>query len=183
MHTRFLFFAGERLSYIGQPDWGIGQVLEDAAEPIVEVFFEYLGRTTIDTGQDSVARVETGSERHPILDLLAVEDLNWKRARHNIYIVLLDKAAFDHWRFREANRHYSGGKPCIYVGMTGLTPEARLRNHKKGHKSNYYVKRHGVRLLSGLYESFNPMPYKLAQVVEAEIAERLRSQGYAVWQH
>jgi hypothetical protein len=97
--------------------------------------------------------------------------------------VLLENTVLKHWRFREANRHYPGRKPCIYVGMTGLKPESRFRNHKRGHKSNYYVRKYGVRLLPDLYESFNPMPYKLAQVVEAELAEGLRSWGFAVWQH
>ena len=183
MNTLPLYYAGERISCTERPSWGIGQVLDNSSEPIIEVFFEYFGRCEIDTTRLSVVPVETGKEEHPVLDLLLVEDLSWKGAHHNIYIVLLDNAVLENWRFRKANRHYRGGKPCLYVGMTGLKPEMRFRNHKRGHKSNFYVRRYGVRLLTDLCRGFNPMPYKLAQVVEAEMAEKLRSRGFAVWQH
>ena len=46
--------------------------------------------------------------------------------------------------------------PPVYVGMTGLTPEARLANHKKGHKASRIVRKHGVRLLPALYTHLNP---------------------------
>ena len=183
MEAKPLYYAGERLRRLDRPEWGIGQVLENSDDPLIETFFEYHGRSQIDIRKADTVSVETGEERHPILDLLLVEDLNWKGVHHSIYVVLLDEAVLENWRFRQANRHYTGGKPCLYVGMTGLKPERRFRNHKRGHKANYYVRNYGVRLVSELYQNFNPMPYKLAQVVEVEVAEKLRSQGFAVWQH
>jgi len=41
--------------------------------------------------------------------------------------------------------------PCLYVGMTGLTPEERFANHKAGTKAAAVVKRYGLRLLPELY--------------------------------
>ncbi|HEY0455224.1 MAG TPA: hypothetical protein VGE41_02550, partial [Verrucomicrobiae bacterium] len=71
-------------------------------------------------------------------------------------------------------------KPCIYVGMTGLQPEERFANHKKGLKAARIVQRYGVRLLPEMYECFNPMPYEAAAKMEQELAEDLRRQGYTV---
>jgi len=179
---QILFYAGERLRCPGQAAWGIGQVLEDTAETNVNVFFEQFGRKVIDVERVAISRVDTGRQAHPILDLL-LEDLNWKKAHHSIYVVLLEKAVLNHQKFREANRQYQPGKACVYVGMTGLDPARRFENHKKGYKSNYYVQRYGIRLLDRIVESFNPMPYRLAQAMEEETAKRLRELGHAVWQH
>jgi hypothetical protein len=66
--------------------------------------------------------------------------------------------------------------------MTGLTPEERFRNHKRGHKANSYVQRYGIKLLPHLFERYNPMTYEEASVREELLAERLRKQGFAVWQ-
>jgi hypothetical protein len=182
MTASFLFYAGERLKRVDKTDWGVGQVLVDSEYSEVDVFFEYFGKVAIDTHQIPVSRVESSRYAHPVLDVL-LEDLNWKRAHHNVYVVLLDRSVLNHRKFQEANRHYRGSKPCVYVGMTGLKPEARLRNHKRGHKSNLYVHKYGIRLLYHHFRNFNPMPYKLADIVEKELASRLRDLDYGVWQH
>ena len=182
MKAKQLFYAGERLRCIDRSEWGLGQVLEDTTEAVVDVFFEYLGRKAIDSDRVKLSRVETGRQSHPILDVL-LKDLNWRRAHHNVYVVLLDKASLNHKSFREANPYYACRHPCIYVGLTGLDPEARFLNHKRGYKSNFYVEKYGICLLQSLYRSFNPMPYRLAQVVETHLANRFRSIGYGVWQH
>ena len=36
-------------------------------------------------------------------------------------------------------------KLCVYVGMTGLTPEERFTNHKAGVKCSTFVRRYGLR--------------------------------------
>jgi len=38
-------------------------------------------------------------------------------------------------------------------------------------------------LLPEMYEYLNPMPYKAAAEMEAELAEELRAAGHGVWQH
>ncbi len=64
--------------------------------------------------------------------------------------------------------------------MTGLTPEERFQNHKKGIKASHWVKHYGLRLLPELYECFNPMPFEAAAQMEQELAADLKAQGYTV---
>lgn len=71
-------------------------------------------------------------------------------------------------------------KPCLYVGMTGLTPEERFANHKQGIKASSFVKRHGQRLLPEFYTHLNPMPYEAAAQMEKDLTEDLRREGYTV---
>ena len=101
---------------------------------------------------------------------------------HNVYVVELDPAVLNLARFRKANPDRDVLKPCIYVGMTGLTPEERFAKHKAGIRANAYVQRFGVRLLPRLYAYANPMPYEAAREMEVELAIALRAEGYAVWQ-
>ena len=73
------------------------------------------------------------------------------------------------------------GKAGYYVGMTGLTPEQRFENHKKGLKAAGVVRRFGERLVPRLYAHLNPMPYAKAQEMEVILAESLRKRGYDVY--
>ena len=104
------------------------------------------------------------------------------RHRHNVYVVELDPAVLDIARFRNANPNRDILKPCVYVGMTGLTPEERFQKHKAGIRANSYVQRFGLRLLPKLYAYANPMPYEAARDMEVELAIALQEEGYAVWQ-
>ena len=54
-------------------------------------------------------------------------------------------------------------------------------NHKRGHRSSWFPKEFGIRLLPDLFQKFNPMPYKLATLIEPEYSEWIRSRGFAVW--
>lgn len=99
---------------------------------------------------------------------------------HNVYVVLLDPAAGRLRAVRAANPERDPGKPCVYVGMTGLTPEERLANHREGLKAAAVVKRYGVRLLPELYEHLNPMPFGAAVQMEQDLAADLRRAGYTV---
>ena len=105
-----------------------------------------------------------------------------KQVRYNIYVIELDKAVLEKKKFLEANPQYDGKKPCVYVGMTGRTPEERFDQHKSGYKSSNYAKKYGIRLKSRLFASHNPMTYEDACDMEKEKARRLRKRGYAVWQ-
>ena len=88
----------------------------------------------------------------------------------------------DEARFRKANTGYVEGKPCVYVGMTGLDPDVRFDKHKAGLQSNRFVHRYGLRLLPHLYAALNPMRYDEARTMEVEVAIDLREGGYGVWQ-
>lgn len=99
---------------------------------------------------------------------------------HNVYVVVLDPAAGRLRAVRAANPKRDPKKPCVYVGMTGLTPEERFANHKAGIKDASLVKRYGIRLLSELYAHLNPMPFEAAAQMEMDLAEDLRRAGYTV---
>ncbi|MDB5815571.1 MAG: hypothetical protein JWN23_2688 [Rhodocyclales bacterium] len=101
---------------------------------------------------------------------------------HNVYVVELSRKVLDESRFVKSNPHYDGSKPCVYVGMSGLSPDERFDKHKAGIKANRFVREYGVRLLPEIYECFNPMPYAAACEMEVELAIALREAGYAVWQ-
>ena len=99
---------------------------------------------------------------------------------HNVYVVLLDPAAGRIRSVRAANPERDPGKPCVYVGMTGLTPEERFANHKRGVKAASVVKRFGLRLMPELFAHLNPMPFEAATQMERDLAEDLRRAGYTV---
>jgi hypothetical protein len=65
--------------------------------------------------------------------------------------------------------------------MTGLTPEQRFENHKRGIKASSVVRRFGERLVPKLYAHLNPMTYEDALQMEAQLAEELRGAGYQVF--
>jgi predicted GIY-YIG superfamily endonuclease len=73
------------------------------------------------------------------------------------------------------------GRAGYYVGMTGLTPEQRFENHKKGYKSASVVQRCGERLVPRLYQHLNPMSYARALAMEGALADSLRKRGYRVY--
>jgi hypothetical protein len=105
-----------------------------------------------------------------------------RRPRYHVYVVELASSVLEEPRFMKANPGYKPGKPCVYVGMTGLDPDVRFDKHKAGIQANRYVQRFGLRLLPDIYEAYNPMTYDDARAMEVELAIDLRSGGYGVWQ-
>ncbi len=103
-----------------------------------------------------------------------------RKHHHNVYVVLLDPAVGRIRRIRRENPNREVRKPCVYVGMTGLTPEERFANHKQGIKAAWAVTRYGIRLLPELFAHLNPMPYEAAVQMEMDLAEDLRMAGYTV---
>jgi hypothetical protein len=87
---------------------------------------------------------------------------------HHVYVVYL----------RDPN---GDGRAGYYVGMTGLSPEQRFDNHKRGFKAARVVTRCGERLVPRLYAHLNPMPYKKAVEMEVALADSLRKRGYTVF--
>ena len=84
------------------------------------------------------------------------------RRHHSVYVVYLRNPRGD-------------GRAGYYVGMTGLTPEARFANHKAGIKAARVVTRFGERLVPKLYAHLNPMSYDAAARMERELADDLRA--------
>lgn len=104
------------------------------------------------------------------------------RYHHNVYVVELSSDVLGEPAFRKANPDYVFGQPCVYVGMTGLSPDVRFDKHKAGIQSNRFVERYGLHLVPSLYERYNPMPYDGACAMEVELAIGLREEGFGVWQ-
>ena len=104
------------------------------------------------------------------------------RHHHCVYVIELSRSVTLEPKFKRANPGYAEGKPCVYVGMTGLSPDVRFDKHKAGIQSNRFVREYGLRLLPELYECYNPMPYRAAAEMEVELGIALREQGYGVWQ-
>ena len=105
-----------------------------------------------------------------------------RRNHYRVYVVELSADVLYEARFRRANPGYVAGKPCIYVGMTGLDPDVRFDKHKAGIQANRYVLRYGLRLRPDLYEIYDPMSYDAARDLEVELAIDFRESGYGVWQ-
>jgi predicted GIY-YIG superfamily endonuclease len=90
------------------------------------------------------------------------------RRHHHVYVVYLRNPRGD-------------GKAGYYVGMTGLTPQERFANHKRGYKAAGVVKRFGQRLVPQLYQHLNPMTYGEAAKMEKQLAAELRSRGFQIF--
>lgn len=97
-------------------------------------------------------------------------------------MIRLNDAVLNVQRFREANPSHKPGKPCYYVGMTGLSPEERFANHKTGHKDCPLVRDYGLHLARKKFKAIPILSHADALRKEVEYANLLRSQGYAVWQ-
>lgn len=104
------------------------------------------------------------------------------RPHYHVYVIELSPDVLLESKFSKNNPGYVTGKPCVYVGMTGLNPDVRFDKHMAGIQANRFVQRYGIRLLPDLYEGFNPMSYQDAVEREIEIGIDLRSAGFGVWQ-
>jgi hypothetical protein len=104
------------------------------------------------------------------------------RDHYSVYVIELASSVVFEPKFLRANPDYQMGNPCVYVGMTGLSPDVRFDKHKAGIQANRFVTEYGLRLVPQLYEAYNPMPYDGARDMEVELAIALREKGYGVWQ-
>ena len=164
-----------------KPEWGPGIVLAvDGTR--ATAFFLRGGKRILDTTIPTLIPLLKYEGKHPALELAGQVD--WDNAHENLYVIELRPEVFNERKFLEANRgDVPGVRACVYVGMTGLTPEDRLKAHLSGTHSARFVRKYGLRLLPDLYKHFNPMPYVLAQRMEVELASQLRAEGYGVWQN
>jgi hypothetical protein len=100
----------------------------------------------------------------------------------NLYVITLDPKVLERREFRSANPGYVEGMPCVYVGITIHEPGDRFEQHKAGYRSSKYPHRYGVELALDLIDGFDKAG--LAEDDwEPALADWLREQGCAVWQH
>lgn len=105
-----------------------------------------------------------------------------RKKTYNVYVVELSRDVLEHNKFVMANLYLRADKPCVYVGSTCLKPQKRYQQHLDGYKSNRYAHEYAIALMPELYEDLQGLPTrKAAEEAEANLAERLREQGYAVW--
>jgi len=118
---------GDYVTQSSQPEWGIGKVVSLSDSEKFTIFFLRGGKRIFYSSSSQLEQVDS---QHPILELAGTA--NWNNADRNLYVVELNPKIFE-WerRFLEANLHWIPGKPCVYVGMTGLTPEERFRAHQR----------------------------------------------------
>ena len=103
-----------------------------------------------------------------------------RQFHHSVYVVLLSDRALREASVLRLNPKRDPGKPCVYVGMTGLPVDHRFENHKNGYKAARLVRKYGVRLMPELYAHLNPMPFEAATEMERDLAVDLRNEGYTV---
>lgn len=100
---------------------------------------------------------------------------------YSVYVVELSKDVLKEHKFMIKNPDYITGKPCLYIGMTGLKVEDRLSKHMNGIKHNVYVLKYGLHLVPELYEKYNPMSFEQALEMEFYLGNKLRELGCACW--
>jgi hypothetical protein len=165
------------------PEWGLGLVIADGGDAW-DVFFESGRRRAVGKSHAMLARPTRAEDVPELLAAAAaVRPPSWARAHHSVYVVELEPAASADDEFSAANPDMIAGGPCFYVGLTGLSPEHRFENHRRGRKSARIVRRFGVRLLPALYRHHNPVPFEVGRVLEPWLAARLRERRFGVWQN
>jgi hypothetical protein len=100
----------------------------------------------------------------------------------NLYVITLDPDVLERREFRVANPGYIDGMPCVYVGITIHEPGDRFEQHRAGYRSSKYPRRYGVELAQDLIDGFDKTGLAEDDWEQA-LADWLRDQGCAVWQH
>jgi hypothetical protein len=106
-------------------------------------------------------------------------------AHHVVYVIeLCPHILADDPVFAAANPNYKPGYDCLYVGLTGLSREQRLENHRKGDRACRRVQPYLRDLRPDLWVGFEgPYPWPQVEDFEKILAFMLRARGYAVWQN
>jgi predicted GIY-YIG superfamily endonuclease len=173
--------AGAIVRHEDYPQWGRGYVIR-ANKTSSDVFFLWGGKRKIDAGEPLERYPAKGVEAEFFSVCAGLSSRSWSRGRHSIYAIELDAAVWKHRAFRARNPGGATGG-CLYIGVTGLTPEERFERHRMGTQSGRFVRTHGLRLRLDLVEGFARLPYRIAARMEPKLAAWLRAQGFAVWQN
>ncbi len=172
---------GDIVRHADYPQWGRGYVIR-AKKTSADVFFQWGGKRRIDAGEPLEASRASGVEAEFFSLCAGVSARSWSRGRHSVYAIELDRAVWKNRAFRERNPGRTTGE-CLYIGVTGLTPEQRFERHRMGTQSGRFVRTHGLRLRLDLVEGFSRLPYRIAACMEPKLAAWLRAQGFGVWQN
>lgn len=88
---------------------------------------------------------------------------NKTKNHYNVYVIELDQEVLNNKKFKSANLNCEPNAVCLYVGMTGKTPDERFSQHNDGYKTCQYVKKYGLYLRRKMFGKYNPMTYEEAQ--------------------
>jgi hypothetical protein len=172
---------GDIVRHADYPQWGHGYVIR-AKKASCDVFFRWGGKRRIAATEPLEPSRASGVEAAFFSMCAGFSPTSWSRGHHSVYAIELDRAVWKNRAFRERNPGGAAGG-CVYIGVTGLTPQARFERHREGTQSARLVHAHGVRLRLDLVEGFSRLPYRIAAEMEPRIAAWLRAQGFAVWQN
>ncbi len=101
---------------------------------------------------------------------------------YQTYVVLLDEEALKHPKLRNANPERVPGMPCVYVGSTSKTKAQRFADHKRGHKSSWWVRQYGLMLLPEEYVATSSWATRAeGYAAERRLLRELRSRGWVAW--
>jgi hypothetical protein len=103
--------------------------------------------------------------------------------RKHLYVILLEPGAARNAKFKEMNPDYDGKASCLYVGRSIHDPETRFLQHKTGKKAARIVKRFGVRVLTKRCRQPLVLDTRSLDAKERRLADRLRKEGFGVYQH
>ena len=99
---------------------------------------------------------------------------------HNVYVVQLSDKVLSNSKALKLNPDCDLDKPPLYIGSTGLSPEARFQKHKDGLKANTFVRDYGIRLRPDMYSYLNPLSFYDAEAEEELLAKKLKAEGHLV---
>jgi hypothetical protein len=173
--------TGVIVRHADYPQWGRGYVIR-AKKKRIDVFFQWGGKRNVPATEPLEVSPAVGLEAELFALCAEFSARSWARGHHTVYAIELDRAVWKNRAFRGRN---PGGAAsgCLYVGVTGLTPEARFKRHLEGTQSGRFAGSHGLRLRLDLVEGFSRLPYRVAACMEPKLAAWLRAQGFAVWQN
>jgi predicted GIY-YIG superfamily endonuclease len=173
--------SGEVVRHPEYPQWGNGYVIR-ARKNAVDVFFHWGGKRKIPVSESLEASRAAGVEQELFALCASLSPQSWARGHHSVYAIELNPSVMKNRAFRERN---PGGAAsgCLYIGVTGLTPDERFDRHRSGTQSGRFVRTHGVRLRLDLVEGYSRLPHRIAAYMEPRLAAWLRAQAFAVWQN
>jgi Protein of unknown function (DUF3553) len=172
--------SGDIVRHPDYPQWGLGYVIR-AKKKSADVFFQWGGKRRIPASETLESSRAAGVESELFSLCATLAPQSWSRGHYSIYAIELNREVQKKASFRKRNPGMTAG--CLYVGMTGLTPEKRFARHRAGTQSGRYVRDFGVRLRLDLVEGFSRLPFPIAAFMESKLAAWLRAQGFGVWQN
>ena len=133
-----------------------------------------VSEVNVDDGQAEIIRV--------IARYVGVQNLVSLRGlgTDTIYVIKLHSDVRNLPGVRDDNPKYSPDKDCVYVGMTGRSPELRFQQHRDGIHSSRFPRQFGERLIPELTSGLHNLKKDDAEKIEGKLAEELRRQGYTV---